>query len=238
MVGSILPLELDNLELRRRGRRILGPLSLRLAGIGITIVMGANGSGKTSLLRAMHGLERVQRGTIRWQSDLATARARQAFVFQTPILMRRSVIDCIAYPLLLDGLSRADARARAGEQAVAVGLGDRLHLPSQVLSGGEKQKLAIARALVRNPEVLFLDEPCANLDTRSTAEIEAILIRARDEGTRIVMSTHNVGQARRLADDVLFLLDGRLHETGTRSEFFDNPKTPEANAHIKGDLIP
>ncbi|MFZ1726572.1 MAG: ATP-binding cassette domain-containing protein, partial [Albidovulum sp.] len=150
----------------------------------------------------------------------------------------RSVVDCIAYPLLLDGVNKAKARASAMAQAEKVGLGSMLALPAQVLSGGEKQKLALARALIRNPEVLFLDEPCASLDTKSMAEIEAILTGARDAGTRIVMSTHNIGQARRLADDILFLWDGRLHEAGTRSEFFDTPKTAEAKAHINGDLLP
>ncbi|MGB5870704.1 MAG: ATP-binding cassette domain-containing protein [Albidovulum sp.] len=237
MVSSILPLTLEEVELRRRGRRILGPISLTLSGEGITIIMGPNGSGKTSLLRAMHGLERVRHGKICWQADIQTVRARQAFVFQTPIVMRRSVADCIAYPLLLDGMGRVAARAKATEAAQKVGLGQSLDLPAKVLSGGEKQKMALARALIRGPDVLFLDEPCANLDTRSMAEIEAILAAARNVGTRIVMSTHNVGQARRLADDILFLWDGRLHERARAADFFKAPQTLEAKAHINGDLI-
>ncbi|MGB7269043.1 MAG: ATP-binding cassette domain-containing protein [Albidovulum sp.] len=237
MVSSILPLTLEDVELRRRGHRILGPISLTLSGEGITIIMGPNGSGKTSLLRAMHGLERVRHGKIRWHADIQSARARQAFVFQTPIVMRRSVVDCIAYPLVLDGMARAAARTKAAEAAQKVGLGHSLDLPAKVLSGGEKQKMALARALIRGPDVLFLDEPCANLDTRSMAEIEAILAAARDVGTRIVMSTHNVGQARRLADDILFLWDGRLHERARAPDFFKAPQTLEAKAHINGDLI-
>jgi tungstate transport system ATP-binding protein len=238
MVSTILPLKLEEVELRRGGRRILGPISLNLSGQGITIIMGPNGSGKTSLLRAMHGLERVRRGKVSWQSDIQTARAQQAFVFQTPIVMRRRVVDCIAYPLLLTGAARSVARKAAVEQAASVGLLESVDLPAEVLSGGEKQKMALARALIRRPEVLFLDEPCANLDTKSMAEIEAILTAARDAGTRIVMSTHNVGQARRLADDVLFLWDGYLHEQGTKAQFFTATQTAEAKAHINGDLIP
>jgi tungstate transport system ATP-binding protein len=238
MVNSILPLTLEDVELRRRGHRILGPISLTLSGEGVTIVMGPNGSGKTSLLRVMHGLERVRHGKISWQGDIEVARARQAFVFQAPIIMRRNVVDCIAYPLLLAGMGRAAARAKAADQAHKVGLDHALDLPAQVLSGGEKQKMALARALIRNPEVLFLDEPCANLDTRSMAEIEAILTGAREAGTRIVMSTHNVGQARRLADDVLFLWDGRLHESAPSDTFFTAPQSAEAKAHLSGDLLP
>ncbi len=238
MVSPILPLTLEEVELRRGGKRILGPISLTLGGEGLTIVMGPNGAGKTSLLRTMHGLERISRGRMHWQVGAEQIRARQAFVFQTPILMRRSVVDCIAYPLILDGVPRRAARAAAEKEAEAVGLDVTLSAPVNVLSGGERQKMALARALIRAPEVLFLDEPCANLDMHSMREIEAILIAVRDRGTRIVMSTHNVGQARRLADDILFLFDGRLHETGTGETFFAGPGTPEAMAHINGDLLP
>ncbi|MDW4550765.1 ATP-binding cassette domain-containing protein [Defluviimonas sp. D31] len=238
MVSPILPLTLEEVELRRQGKRILGPVTYTLDGEGITIVMGPNGAGKTSLLRCMHGLERLSRGRMRWQGDEDRIRARQAFVFQTPILMRRSVLDCIAYPLILDGLSRREARKAAEREAEIVGLKVTLNAPVTVLSGGERQKMALARALIRAPEVLFLDEPCANLDLHSTAEIERVLTGARDRGTRIVMSTHNVGQARRLADDILFLSDGRLIETGSRDAFFAGPGTPEARAHINGDLLP
>lgn len=238
MVSGLLPLTLEEMELRRGGTRILGPVSLTLEGGGITVVLGPNGAGKTSLLRAMHGLERIGRGRIAWAVPVDAARRRQAFVFQTPVLMRRTVADCIAYPLRLDGVPRRAALARAGEAAAKVELQDKLSLPANVLSGGEKQKLAIARALIRGPEVLFLDEPCANLDGHSTREIEAILTAARAAGTRIVMSTHNVGQARRLADDVIFLYRGLLHEAGRRESFFDRPRTPEARAYLNGDLLP
>jgi tungstate transport system ATP-binding protein len=152
--------------------------------------------------------------------------------------MRRSVVDCIAYPLRLDGMARAAARARASEIAGAVGLADALDKPAQVLSGGEKQKLALARALIRGPEVLFLDEPCASLDGRSTRDIEAILLCARDNGTRIVMSTHDIGQARRLADEVWFLYGGLLCEAAESADFFELPRSEEAAAYLKGELLP
>jgi len=237
MVGSILPLQVDALSLRRGGRRILGPISWVLAGAGITVVLGPNGSGKTSFLRAMHGLERINHGDLQWAAPMSLVRAKQSFVFQTPILMRRSVVECIAYPLLLDGVPRGQALIQASDAATEVGLGAVLNQPAQVLSGGEKQKLALARALIRVPEVLFLDEPCANLDGRSTRDIEAILAVARDAGTRIVMSTHNLGQARRLADDILFLYNGQLVEAGPNS-ILETPTTPELAAYLNGDLLP
>jgi tungstate transport system ATP-binding protein len=235
---TILPLRLEEVEVIRRGRRLLGPVTLELGTTGMSVLVGPNGSGKTTFLRTMHGLERISAGRISWACDDATARQRQAFVFQSPIVMRRSVVDCIAFPLLLHGIGRSAARDKAAEWAGRVGLGDALDRSAQVLSGGEKQKLALARALVRDPDILFLDEPCANLDGSATREIEAILHAARANGTRIVMSTHDLGQARRLADDMLFLYGGKVHETGSRDAFLSAPRSPEASAFLNGDLLP
>ncbi len=238
MVSSILPLRVEEICLRRGQRQILGPLSWVLEGEGLTILMGPNGAGKSSFLRAMHGLERINQGALHWSAPADRVRARQAFVFQTPILMRRSVVDCIAYPLLLDHVGKTEARDRAAQAAAQVGLETLLDQPAQVLSGGEKQKLALARALIRQPELLFLDEPCANLDGRSTREIEMILNNARQSGTRIVMATHDLGQARRLADEFLFLYNGRLVEAGPKAICLETPRSPELTAFLKGDLLP
>ena len=229
---------LEAVEVRRGGRRLLGPLTLRLAEAGLSVVMGPNGAGKTTLLRLLHGLERPQAGALHWPGGAHDALGRQAFVFQAPILLRRSVLANIAYPLRLAGASRAAARAAAAERAAEAGLGDHLDRPAQALSGGEKQKLALARALIRAPEVLLLDEPCASLDNAATRDIEAMLRRIRAAGTRIVMSTHDLGQARRLADDVIFLHAGRLIEAAPGAAFFAAPRTPEAAAHLRGDLLP
>lgn len=222
--------------MRRQGRVILGPVDWALQGQGVTVMMGPNGAGKTSLLRAMHGLERVSGGRLIWAAGDAARRA-QAFVFQSPVLMRRSILECIAFPLRLDGVSRADARVRAQEAAARVGLADGLERPADVLSAGEQQKLAVARALIRGPEVLFLDEPCANLDGASTREIEAILSEASKAGTRIVMSTHDVGQARRMADEVVFLHLGKVLDAGPAAAFFDEGASAEAAAYLRGELI-
>ena len=221
----------------RKGKRLVGPVDLEIDGSGVIVVVGPNGSGKTSLLRLMHGLERADGGTVTWSMPDAEARQRQAFVFQTPIMMRRRVVDCIAYPLVVHGTPRTVARTNAAEWAERIGLGDVLDCQASVLSGGERQKLALARALIRSPEVLFLDEPCANLDGRATREIEAILGDTRRSGTQIVMATHDMGQARRFADTVVFLLKGRLHEMGNAGSFFAEPSTAEAAAFLKGDIL-
>ncbi|MDX1781080.1 MAG: ATP-binding cassette domain-containing protein [Thalassovita sp.] len=229
-------LSADQVRVRRGGRTLLGPVSFGLSRRDITILMGPNGAGKTTLLRALHGLERI-RGNIRWGDPTLAERHNQSFVFQTPVLMRRTVLDCIAYPLRLDGMSRSEARARAAEQAEKVGLRVDLHGEVDDISGGEKQKMAMARALIRNPGILFLDEPCANLDGRSTCEIEEILTQIRNTGTRIVMSTHDIGQARRLAGEVLFLHQGQLMEKSAGECFFDDPKSQAATAYLRGDIL-
>lgn len=234
---GILPLTLDEVLVRRRGRRLIGPVSMRLAPAGVTIILGPNGSGKTTLLKVMHGVARISAGSVRWAVPDEEAQHNQAYVFQTPIMLRRSVRDNLRYPLDLHGVARDIRDARVAEWARKIGLEDRLSIQATRLSGGEKQRLAVGRALIRRPEVLFLDEPCANLDGASTRDIEALLREAHAAGTRIVMTTHNIGQARRLATDALFMLHGRVHESGAAVSFFDAPKTPELQAFFRGDII-
>ncbi len=236
--ASILPLRMQGAVAKIRGKVLVGPIDLTISAQGFTILMGPNGAGKTSLLRLMHGLQRLSSGTLEWNLPLGEVRDRQAFVFQAPIMMRRSVVDCIAYPLMLHGVGKAQARDRAAQLAQDLGLGDLLNRPAPVLSGGEKQKLSLARALIREPEILFLDEPCANLDGRATREIESILMRVQTAGTRIVMSTHNMGQARRLARDVVFIYGGRVHECADAEAFFGQGlKTAEAAGFVNGDIV-
>ncbi|MDX8352415.1 ATP-binding cassette domain-containing protein [Cognatiyoonia sp. IB215182] len=237
MVSSILPLTVSQALVRRKGKTLLGPVDLEISATGCTIVMGPNGSGKTTLLRVLHGLERLSSGITSWQVPVTDARTRQAFVFQTPIIMRRSVRENLAYPLMVHGMGKAGAYQTAQNWAERVGLADALDRPAPQLSGGERQKLALARALIRAPEIVFLDEPCANLDGRAIREIEAILKEAQEGGTRIVMSTHDVGQAKRLADDVVFLMHGRIIEEGPADQFFSGPSTPQATALLQGDIV-
>ncbi|MEM8812343.1 MAG: ATP-binding cassette domain-containing protein [Pseudomonadota bacterium] len=237
MVSSILPIALRGATVRKRGRTIVGPIDMQFGSTGTTIVLGPNGAGKTTFLRMLHGLERLSEGVIDWRGPLSIVRERQAFVFQTPIILRRTVTANIAYPLQLSGMATKEARLNAARFAKDVGLGEALQRPAEVLSGGEKQKLALARALVKSPDILFLDEPTANLDGSATREIEAILVAAAGRGTRIVMATHNLGQAARLASDVIFLYRGRVHETGAAPDFFERPATRETETFLKGDIL-
>ena len=234
---SPMSVSLREASVMRRGKRILGPVNLSFADKGFTIVLGPNGAGKTTLLKVLHGVERMSQGELTWSVPEEAARQAQAYVFQTPIMLRRSVRENLAYPLRLRGAAARDINARVEHWADRIGLSDALDRPAPRLSGGEKQKLAVGRALIREPEVLFLDEPCANLDGRSTREIEALLRDAHARGTRIIMTTHDIGQARRLATDVVFLLNGRIHESGAADAFFAAATTPEAQAFLQGDIV-
>ena len=233
----ILPLNLSGASAHMRGKRLIGPIDLTIEAKGFTIVIGPNGSGKTTLLRLMHGLQRCSNGSVNWASSPEIARQNQAFVFQAPIMMRRRVRDSLAYPLRLRGVPKAEALDKAEGCARRFGLENLLNNWAPMLSGGEKQKLSLARALITEPEILFLDEPCANLDGAATREIEALLQEVQQRGTRVVMSTHNMGQARRLAQEVVFMLKGNVHEYSQSTSFFAEPATPEAKAFLNGDIV-
>lgn len=237
MVNTILPLVLKEVCVRRRGKRLLGPVSLSLAPEGCTIILGPNGSGKTTLLKVMHGVERISSGAVSWAVPDREAQHHQGYVFQTPIMLRRSVGDNLRYPLQLRKTPRAVIEEQVSDWARRTGLEDRLTLPATRLSGGEKQRLALGRALIRRPEVLFLDEPCANLDGPSTRDIETLLLEAQEAGTRVIMTTHNFGQAKRLASDAIFMLNGTVRESGKAQAFFETPQTPELKAFFRGDII-
>jgi tungstate transport system ATP-binding protein len=221
----ILPLRLEAVSFLQ----VIKPLSLELEAGPSTIILGANGAGKSVLMRLMHGLLPPSAGTISWSSN-----GRQAMVFQRPVMLRRSALDNIIYALRVAGV--ADAERPAMDALKEVGLAELAHRPARVLSGGEQQRLALARAWALHPEVLFLDEPTASLDPSAAHEIENI-IRAFDAaGTKIVMATHNLGQARRLADEVIYLHQGRVLERTPVERFFSKPATAEAAAFIKGEL--
>lgn len=236
-MSALFPLEASGATVRRRGKVLVGPVDLTLEGHGVTIVIGPNGAGKTSLLKMLHGIVRLNAGQVRWACGTHAAQERQAFVFQTPVVLRRTVVENLIYPLRLAQVPRAEARERARVWAARVGLAEAADRQAAVLSGGERQKLALARALITEPDALFLDEPCASLDGQAMREIEEILQTAARDGTRLIMSTHDMGQARRLATEVLFILNGKVHEFGSAGRFFDLPETPQARAFLNGDIV-
>ena len=221
----MLPLKLEGVCFRD----IIKPLSLELAAGPSTIILGANGAGKSVLMRLMHGLLAPSAGTVRWNSP-----GRQAMVFQRPIMLRRSALANVAYALEASGTAQPGKAAM--EALEEVGLAHVADRPARVLSGGEQQRLALARAWALHPEVLFLDEPTANLDPGATREIETVIKAFDASGTKIVMSTHSLGQARRLGDEVIFLHQGRVAERAPIERFFPQPSSAEAAAFVKGEV--
>ncbi|WP_169568328.1 ATP-binding cassette domain-containing protein [Sneathiella limimaris] len=237
MVKTILPARLSEATVRKGGKTILGPLDWELNGAGCTILLGPNGAGKTTLLRLMHGLERPKTGKVTWSGRGADLYRRQAFIFQTPVVLRRTVIENVIYPLRLRKIAKEEAIEAGLFWLEKVGLTSHAKADALSLSGGEKQKLALARAMIAEPEVMFLDEPTANLDGSSTQAIEVILQEALEAGVRLVMATHNLGQATRLATEVLFLNKGRIWENSDLTSFFEAPETEEAHSFLKGEIV-
>lgn len=231
---QMLPLILTNVAVRRGGQRIIGPITYTLGQGAPTMLIGPNGSGKTTLLRVMHGIERISTGKVAWIND---APDQQAFVFQSPIVLRRTVAENLAYPLHLAGLDEINISARVIRWMGRISLTAFANTSATRLSGGERQKLAIARALIRGPQVLFLDEPCANLDGHTTREIETLLSETAVAGTRLIMATHDMGQARRLAGDVIFMLNGKIHEHGAADYMFNKPQSSELKSFLQGDIV-
>jgi tungstate transport system ATP-binding protein len=235
-VAGLLPLDVRGLTYEVRGTRLIDGLDLRLAGAGITVIMGPNGAGKSLLLRLLHGLLAPTAGSVRWNGQALdeAVRKRQALVFQRPVLLRRSVLANLEFVLRLV----PDAPAgRALELLRHVGLAELAARPARRLSGGEQQRLALARALALEPELLLLDEPTASLDPASVIAIETLVAEARAAGTKVVFVTHDIGQARRLADDVVFLHRGRITEQSPADRFFAAPASAEAQAYLAGQLV-
>jgi len=234
---SLLPLRLNSVVFAAGGRRIIDNVSLTLDAGVRTLIVGPNGAGKSVLLRLCHGLLRPNAGTIAWNApELSGESRRQAMVFQRPVLLRRSALANVVHALAVAHAPRAERELRAREALRKVGLEPFAANPARVLSGGEQQRVALARAWALRPEVLFLDEPTANLDPGATHEIERVIEAMHGAGTKIVMVTHNLGQARRLGDEILFLHQGRVLERAPADRFFKRPASSEAAQFLEGEL--
>jgi tungstate transport system ATP-binding protein len=234
---SILPLKLDNLTYALRGERLVAGVTTELNAGTRTVILGPNGAGKSLLLRLCHGLLEPSAGSVRWCGPGGdTPRLRQAMVFQRPVMLRRSVAGNVAFALKLRGVDREHRRQRVSRMLASTGLAHLARHSARVLSGGEQQRLALARAWALDPEVLFLDEPTASLDPAATRAVEELIGAIHYAGAKIIMTTHDLGQAHRLADEILFLYHGRLIEEGPAQQFFARPATQEARAFLKGEL--
>ena len=232
-------LRVEKLVLQVAGKGLVNIEKLSLDPRSVTVVMGPNGAGKSLFLRLVHGLIPPTSGWISW-GEVArgdATRSTQAMVFQKPVLLRRSVAANIDFVLHRRAGTKQERRARCDELLTRVGLASQSEQPARLLSGGEQQRLALARALATRPKVLLLDEPTASLDPASVQMIEQIVLTASGEQTKVIFVTHDVGQARRLADDVAFLHHGQLVEHRPAAEFFANPSSEAANAYLAGRIV-
>lgn len=236
---SIMPLEVRQLVFEARGTRLLHAINLMLKHEQRTVIIGPNGAGKSLLLRLCHGLLNPTYGEIVWHGAGTRDQPirHQTMVFQRPVMLRRSARANITHALKLRDVSRPERHERADAALALAGLSAMADHPARLMSGGEQQRLALARAWVTKPDVLFLDEPTASLDPAATRTVEKLIDRFHVAGMKIVMATHDMGQARRLADEIVFLNKGHLLEHGPAKQFFDHPNTMEGRAFITGDLL-
>ena len=220
------------------GKRLIDRIDADFRPHRRTVIMGANGTGKSLFLRLLHGLIRPTEGEVLWHGRPLDREGRrgQAMVFQRPVMLRRSVLANLRFALAVRGVGGADRAAREAEAIDRARLADLANRPARVLSGGEQQRLAIARALISAPQVLFLDEPAASLDPASTHAIEQQIGEAHASGVTVVLVTHDIGQARRLGDDLIFLHAGRVVEAGPVPDVLDTPRSEAARAWLDGRL--
>lgn len=231
----MFPIRLEKLQFCPKGRPVLSDVDLVLGAEGITAVLGPNGAGKTVLLKTLAGLELPTGGRIAWNGDGLPQRGI-SMVFQHPILLRTSVLDNVTLGLKPMGLGHAEIRRRGMEMLERVGLSGRAMDSARHLSGGERQRLALARCWATRPRLLLLDEPTAALDPTATEAVEELIREIRTDGAKVLMTTHNLGQAMRLADDVIFMSEGQVREHTPNADFFSRPRTEDAKHFIQGEL--
>jgi tungstate transport system ATP-binding protein len=232
-----LPIRFEGVDVSVGGTAILRNVSLRLESGAPTVLIGPNGSGKTTLLRTAMGLVPIAAGSIRWGETGDGSPPRSALVFQRPVMLRRSVAENVRYALAVAGVSRRERAARTQQLLALVGLNELSERPAPRLSGGERQRLALARALARDPAVLFLDEPTASLDPAATLAIEELVRAISARGVKVVMTTHDLGEAARLAGGVVLLHRGEIAESGPVEQVLRNPQTAIARRFIAGQLL-
>jgi tungstate transport system ATP-binding protein len=232
-----LPIVFDDVSLMAGAVTMLDRVSLSLAAGAPTVLIGPNGAGKTSVLRVAMGLAAPSRGRVSFAGQGTGLPQRRAIVFQRPTMLRRSAAANLRYALAVAGVRRVDRDARVTELLARVGLAGLGARPARRLSGGEQQRLALARALARDPTVLLLDEPTASLDPAATKAFEDVIAAIAARGIKVVMATHDLGEARRLAGDIVLLHRGRVVETGPAAAFFAAPRTAEAQRFLAGDLL-
>lgn len=228
-------LEFADVSFDSNAKSLFGPTNLSINPSRITVVLGPNGSGKSLFLSLCHGLLTPTSGTVRWNDKPTKAAiADRGFIFQRPVIMRRSVADNVHFALAKSALSKQEKSNRVSELLRLVGLSDKASQPAALLSGGESQSMALARALAAGPETLLMDEPTSNLDPNTTAMFEEIIAQLAATGMSIFWSTHDLAQARRIASYVIVISDGQIEEHGVATDVFRSPRSDAAKRFFEG----
>ena len=232
---NCLPIYIKDLSLILDERKILSSLNLSINSDDVTVIMGPNGAGKSIFLKILNGILTPTSGFITWNNkkQFSDTINTQAFVFQKPILLRRSVIANLDYMDSVLGYKKKISKDRLLE---IVQLKKQKNQPARMLSLGEQQRLSLIRSLMLRPNLLLLDEPTANLDPASTKIIEDIILNLKMMGIKIIFVTHNILQAKRIADEIIFLNEGKMVEHLNKQEFFSNSKSIEVQNYLNGIL--
>ena len=233
---KISPIEIVNLSTKINNNLILDNISFEILDKSITAILGPNGAGKSVLLQTINGLVPILKGKITFNSEETSEviRKKQAMVFQTPTLLRRSVLDNMEF---INKINKETNISDAKILLKKVGLDDFYNHPARLLSGGEKQRLSLARALLLKPKLLLLDEPTTNLDPYSLKLIEDLILEESIKGTSIILTTHDVAQAKRLASNIIFINKGKVLEQTEAKVFFRKPVTNEARKYLAGEIL-
>ena len=233
---KISPIEIVNLSTKINNNLILDNISFEILDKSITAILGPNGAGKSVLLQTINGLVPILKGKITFNSEETSEviRKKQAMVFQTPTLLRRSVLDNMEF---INKINKETNISDAKILLKKVGLDDFYNHPARLLSGGEKQRLSLARALLLKPKLLLLDEPTTNLDPYSLKLIEDLILEESIKGTSIILTTHDMAQAKRLASNIIFINKGKVLEQTEAKVFFRKPVTNEARKYLAGEIL-
>ena len=234
-----ISLKLEGIEKNYRELRALDDVTLKVEGGKVIILLGVNGAGKTTLLRIGAGLEKPDKGTVYFNNAPMTdkdLRQIATLVFQRTAMFSKSVYDNLAYGLRLRGKTDSEIKEKITEALYEVGLNNFEKRRAKRTSGGEQQRIALARAFLLKPNILLLDEPTANLDPRIAVIIEKSIMKRKSKENIIIIATHNLNQAKRLGDEIVYIHKGKVVEMGSAEELFSNPKNELTRKFINGEL--